>query len=111
MKAILIVSFLLLLFLNIFDGYSTYILMGYGVEEANVTMAWMMDKMGIIPAMVIYKGLFLGLLSFAIYKAIKERDVLTFREHLFVLGGTVVLVGYYFYFMLTRNLQYLLQTV
>lgn len=110
MKHMLIVSFLLLLFLNIFDGVSTYVLLSIGAAtEANVSMVWMMNKLGVIPGMVVYKGIFIAILTFAIYKAIKHPDTLTKREHVFVFAGTVLLVGVYLYFMVTHNLQYLLE--
>ena len=108
MKNILIVAFLLLLFLNIFDGVSTYILLNAGALESNVSMEWMMNKLGIIPGMIVYKGTFIVMLAYFIYLDIITNK-LSKREHSLILSGTILLAGVYLYFMVTHNLQYLLE--
>lgn len=108
MKKILVVSYFLLIGLNLYDIISTYTLMSLDLAtEANPFMNWLMSILGVLPAMICFKGTFLSLLGFTFYKAYKKKT-LTIRESCFIYGGTFILISYYLYFMITRNLQYLL---
>ena len=66
-RKICLVSFIMVVLLNVYDTYSTTILLtsGEGFFEANPIMNFAMEKLGIIPALVIIKGVFiLWLFSF-----------------------------------------------
>ena len=100
------ISATILLLLNIYDFYTTTILMGIGIEEANPYMRWVMKYLGIVPTLLINKGVFIILLCWASYKACTE--VITHREGLFVIWAFLLLNTYYAYFMYTRNYQHML---
>ena len=55
--------FILLCFLNLADAYTTYMSITTGVgKEGNPVMAWLFDKIGIIPGLALSKILLLGCL-------------------------------------------------
>jgi len=106
MKWFIGISLPVLIFLNIYDFYSTATLLGQGVEEANPYMKWMIECLGVVNAMLLTKGVFLILLCWVSY-LVCTRPV-TNREIMFVVGGLLILNTYYLYFMYTRNFQYML---
>ena len=95
-----------LILLNIYDFYSTSVLMGIGFEEANPYMKWVMSHLGIVPTMLLTKGVFTILLCIASYKACNK--TLTKRETAFTVSAFLILNAFYGYFMYTRNFQYML---
>lgn len=52
--------FLLLIVLNILDIHTTIKILDNGGKELNPVMAWLIDKLGIEPALVASKALFLA---------------------------------------------------
>lgn len=108
MKKFLVVLYLMLLFLHIFDFYSTYTVLtsGIGVED-NPILEWLMEYIGVVPAMLFTKGLFLILLTILLL-IVLNRKSLTLNEYIVIYGGNIILVIYYIYFMYTRNLQILM---
>ena len=70
-RKICYVLFILLILLNVYDTYSTNVLLnsGAGFYEANPILRFFMSKMGVLPALVIWKGLiFLWVFSFLLRK-------------------------------------------
>jgi len=107
MKLFICISLPVLILLNIYDFYSTTVLMGMGIEEANPYIRWVMGHLGIAPTMLLTKGVFFILLIWASYKVCKQ-DV-TRRESMFVISAFLILNVFYGYFMYTRNFQFMLQ--
>lgn len=107
MKLFIWISLPVLILLNIYDFYTTTMLLGLGVEEANPYMRWAMDHIGVVNAMLLNKGAFLTLLCWVSY-LVCTRPI-TRRETAAIVGALVLLNTYYIYFMYTRNFQYMLE--
>ncbi len=86
-----------LLLLNIYDGYSTTVLLKAGAEEANPVMAAVMGKIGVMPAIIVTKTFFLTLLVGFIF--LMKTNV----EHAIMTGGLLFLIGWYGAVMLFTN--------
>ena len=106
MKLFIGISLPVLILLNIYDFYSTTILLGMGLEEANPFMNWVMGYLGTVPTMLLTKGVFITILCGASYKACNK--TLSKREVAFVISAFLLLNTVYGYFMYTRNFQYML---
>ena len=106
MKIFIIVASALLVGLNIFDVFSTLVVLKHGGLEANPIMLWLMNKIGELPAMLSMKFLFIGLLVWAGFKAADKQYQLSNREFIAVISAYTILIGFYSYFMFTRNLPY-----
>ena len=107
MKVFVLIAFPVLLLLNIFDAYSTILLLQHGAEEINPYMLWLMDLFGVAPAMLLAKGVFLLILLWVCYQVIIKPDI-TQREKITVSTGFIIMISYYGYFMYTCNFQLLL---
>jgi len=107
MKWLALIAFSILLLLNIFDGYSTIVLMERGFTEANPFMDWIMSYFGVTKAIVLTKGLFFSVLAWVSYK-ICIRKKTTVREKVFLISAYTITISYYSYFMYTKNFQYML---
>jgi hypothetical protein len=105
----MIISFIILLALNVFDAFSTTYLMGLGVEEANPIMNWLMGIFGIVPTMIIVKSVFLILLFIlcVVYSKKAKLGTATQREGIAIISGFFILISFYSYFMYTANYQLL----
>jgi len=101
MKWFVFISFPLLALLNIYDAYSTRILLLNGAEEANIMMNWFMDIVGIIPAMIIAKSIFLCI--FFVIGLLCFKEKCTNREQKFIFASYIISISIYSYVMLTRN--------
>ena len=57
--------------LQLADGVSTHVLLARGHREANPVMAWLMDRIGVLPALLLAKGASIGvaLWSASLYDA------------------------------------------
>ena len=107
MKLFIGIALPVLILLNIYDFYSTSVLLSTGtVEEANPYIRWVMGYLGIVPTMVLTKGVFIILLCWASYKACTQP--ISKRETIFTVSGFLILNAFYGYFMYTRNFQYML---
>lgn len=76
-----------IIILQILDGMTTYeALTNKGAVEANFLLRWFMDKVGIIPALVVTKTVFIGILVAAclFYPSIYLTIVLTLVMCLYV---------------------------
>ena len=58
------ILFALLVCLNLFDVYTTVRVLRQGGTEMNPVMAWAMDKVGVIPGLLIPKIVVLGAMGF-----------------------------------------------
>lgn len=63
MNILLWVLFLIFIALNIADFVSTKKALDLGFREANPAMEWLMDKMGVVLAMIIAKSLVIVILA------------------------------------------------
>lgn len=106
MKVFILFAFPIVVLLNIFDVYSTHYLLQFGVEEANPFMLWVMNYLGVLPGMIITKGIFFCILTYVCIRAIYSEKT-TKRELKVVTGGLALLIAAYGYVMLFHNYQYL----
>lgn len=106
MKIFVAIAFPILVLLNVFDMYSTIYLLERGAEEINPYMVFLMDLFGVIPAMIIAKGIFLLILLWVCYWVFVRP--ITQRERITVVSGFIIMITYYGYFMYTCNYQLLL---
>ena len=92
-------ALLLLILLNIYDTYSTTILLGIGATEINPVMNWLMNKIGIISALILLKIIFL----YVFYEIclICFKKGITKREHIFLSSSFIISISIYTYIMLT----------
>lgn len=111
MNLILLYAFFSLVCLNIFDLYSTNILLDLGAYEANPVAKWIIDKSGVIPGLLIYKISIIIFLGIIVYRALKDRNMFTTREYNLLFYGTISVTLFYFYFMLFNNFKYLLVVI
>ena len=107
MKLFIIISSILIILLNLFDGYSTTVLLQHGGGEFNPFMNWLMNIFGVIPSLIIMKTLFISILIYASIKAL-TKNILTKREIFGVISSHCFIVVFYSYVMYTYNLQYLM---
>jgi hypothetical protein len=78
-KKLIFCSLLILLIFNIFDTFSThYIITEKGGMELNPAMGWLMDKLGIIQAMLLWKGLALLFLFLMLLVEMSEKQMKMF---------------------------------
>jgi len=103
MKLFILISFNLLIFLNIYDCYSTIILLDAGATEANPYMSWVMSYLGILPSLMITKLFFFFILFYIGYKAYINN--LTPRERWLTISVLIILNCVYGYFMYTINFK------
>ncbi|MDG7000807.1 MAG: hypothetical protein JRN15_17070 [Nitrososphaerota archaeon] len=108
----LIAFFFVFLNLNILDVFSTVVGIAlHGFVELNPVGSYFISRVGLLPAMLVLKSLFLSLISASIYLVLKETpssflddDVLlggmTFLNvlGLFVLSNNFGLLGWPFFF-------------
>jgi hypothetical protein len=52
----MVALFLLFVLLQVADGYTTYRLLSAGGKELNPLLAYAFDRIGLVPGLVIYKG-------------------------------------------------------
>ncbi len=91
------VLFGILFLLNIYDGYSTTVLLKVGAEELNPIMAAAMERIGVMPAIIIIKtSLFVFLAGLVLF-------IKTNREHFIMTAGLLFLIGWYGAIMLFIN--------
>lgn len=107
MKLFIVISSILLISLNIFDTYSTTIILQNGGIELNPLMNWLIGHFGVIPSLLTMKILFIALLIYTSIKAITKKNIIK-REILAVISGYCILIVYYSYFMYYHNLQCLM---
>jgi drug/metabolite transporter (DMT)-like permease len=102
------ISFTALLFLNLFDIYSTKVLIEFGAKEANPYVNFLMNEFGIVNGMLIAKGIAFILLTLCCIMAIKKREKLKPREKKLIIVGFGTMIGYYSYFMYFYNYRMLI---
>lgn len=108
MKFYIVTLFLILLLLNIYDIYSTNVLLKLGVEELNPMMNYAINYLGNLLGLIVYKGVFFILLAFLCFQA-TMRKYLTKQEAILLLLGLIILVTCYSYVMYTYNYQLMLE--
>ena len=102
-KSILILATIMII-LNIFDVFSTNILLKTKLyEEVNPYIDYLIKRFDFWWAVLIAKLPFL-LLTFAIIYAARQRE----KTHKFILVSLCVINSIYLYLMLTRNLIFLI---
>jgi len=89
MRLFILISFSLLIFLNIYDCYSTTILLNIGATETNPYMNWVMSYLGVVPSLIITKIFFFFILFYIVYKA--YMNDLTLREKYLTIFAFIIL--------------------
>jgi uncharacterized membrane protein (UPF0136 family) len=105
------IGFIVLVLLNIFDYYSTSVLLSNGFYEANPIVAYLMYHFGEINGLVIAKVTAFILLTYVSIKIIKNKHKLTKREKTLSIGGYIIMISYYSYFMYFYNYKFLMAVV
>lgn len=102
MRNLIFLLFIILVLLNIFDVISTHIIISNGGYEVNSIMRQFMEIFGVVPAMIIWKGIVLTALFILIFflKSQSEKRLFVYS----VIAANVV----YTYFMYTENFRILL---
>jgi len=106
MKLFLILSCALIWALNMFDYVSTSIILQRGGEEMNPLINWLIQLIGVNPALLSTKVPFLCLLTYVTFRA--NRKILTSRERVVLPSGYAFIILFYSYVMYNFNLQSLL---
>jgi hypothetical protein len=106
MRIYIITSFILILFFNIYDSYTTIVLLNNGGVESNPLLAWAMSHLGVIPAVVVVKGIFITILSYLCFKAVVKK--LTKRELIAMHVGLLILLVFYSFCMYNYNYKQML---
>ena len=96
-KTSISILFGVLLLLNIYDGYSTTVLLKAGAEELTPIMVAVMERIGVMPAIIVTKAFSLTLLVNFILL------IKTSREHAIITAGSIFLIGWYGSAMLFIN--------
>jgi len=109
MKLFMISMCGVLWFLNVLDIWWTDIIIKVGGSEVNPWMASLFEKIGFWPSVIFFKMSFVLLLSYFVFKFIK--DELTSREKILVFSGLLCLNGFYIVVILTRHIPILLYLV
>jgi hypothetical protein len=102
-RRIMLILLILLISINLFDVITTYILLNTGnFEEANILMTALMEKVGVVNAMILAKGSSLTLWILVYIKLSTKRETL-----LYVIFGSIALMVY-LYLMIKNNFMMLL---
>lgn len=104
-------GFIILVLLNAFDFYSTNVLMSNGFYEANPIVAYLMNYFGTTNGLVIAKVTAFILLTYVSISIIKNKNKLTKREKTLSIGGYILMISYYSYFMYFYNYKFLITVV
>lgn len=107
MTIFIFIGFIVLLLLNIFDFYSTSVLISDGFYEENPIVAYLMYIFGEINGLIIAKVTAFILLTYVSVSIIKNKNQLTKREKVFSVGGYILMISYYSFFMYFFNYKYL----
>lgn len=107
MKLFIIVASILVILLNVFDSYSTYIIMSepVGGKEVNPYLNYLMGLIGIPLTLIITKSPFIMLLIWASTKAL-YKESLSNREFYAVVSSYCGIIVFYSYIMIFYNLEY-----
>ena len=103
----LIITWALLFALNIYDVYSTYILLNLGYNEANPIVRWFIEIFG-----VDFSLLFIKLLTFSYLTIITIKIIIKkFNniEKISILLAYIIVIIYYSYFLYNYNYQFMLE--
>lgn len=101
MKRYFFYSCIVIWLLNIFDFYSTSIIIYMGGEELNPIADWCMKQVGIIGGLLILKIPFLCLLTYATYRICTKPS--SVREKIALSSGYALIIAFYSYFMYFYN--------
>lgn len=105
-KIVTSIMCLLLIYLNIYDSYTTYILLNNGHVEANIFMLSVFNVTGVLPGLIIVKGALITLLVSCIIVYIKK-PYLNLRERTIVPVTLMVANIYYVCMMYFFNYKYM----
>lgn len=108
MTIFIFTGFIVLVLLNIFDFYSTNILLSNGFYEANPIVAYLMIYFGETNGLIIAKVTAFILLTYVSISIIKNKKKLTKREKTLSIGGYILMISYYGYFMYFYNYRFLI---
>jgi hypothetical protein len=106
MKIFLLISWTLLLALNIFDACTTFILLEHDGKELNFAMNWFIKAYG--PEGLFYaKSFALLFLTFVTVWISDVNKTLNLRQHIVVIGSYLIAICYYSYIMYNYNYIYM----
>lgn len=105
------IGFIVMVLLNVFDFYSTNVLLSNGFYEANPIVGYLMDYFGELNGLIIAKVTAFILLTYVSISIIRNKHKLTKREKTLSIGGYILMISYYGYFMYFYNYKFLLTLV
>jgi hypothetical protein len=102
-KAVIFGLFIVFLIVNILDILSTIVGLSMGLLETNWLVQYIAPSIGLLGAFFVVKGLFVGLVFFSIFLALRTRSRI---DDDFVIGGLLILnvIGF---FVLSNNFSYI----
>lgn len=101
----LIGLFFIFFVINIIDVFSTLVGLSNGLIELNWLAVMLMQKIGILPALVLLKAFFLAIIGATTW-AVLRVDPSDFLDDNFMIGG-LLLLNVFGFFVLSNNLSYL----
>ena len=101
-EILLATLFVIFLILNILDVFSTVVgVVLHGFVELNPFGAFLIARIGLLPAMLVLKGLFVTLIGVSIYLVLQESPSSFLDDDVLAVGMTVLnIVGF---FVLSNN--------
>ena len=97
-----LLAFFTLFWLNIFDTWSTILLLSKGFNEANPIMRFTISYLGIISGILIPKTIAF-LILFIILIFIQTKKDITKQEKYIVITGYIIMISFYSYVMFNYN--------
>lgn len=105
MKIFLLISWTLLLALNIFDACTTFILLEHDGKELNFVMNWFIVKYGSSAGLIYFKSFALVFLTFVTGWILDKP--LNLRQQMVIIGSYLIAICYYSYTMYNINYIYM----
>lgn len=100
------ILFLILILLNIYDAYSTTILIKNGGTEYNLLLAFLMERVGVVTTLVVTKCVAIIFIIVVYIRMLKAQNIPMYRKIIAVLMILACNL-YYIYFMLNYNYKYM----
>jgi len=104
MKIILLIMWLVLMYLNLYDLITTFIILEHGGTEANPIINWFIGKCGVIMGLLIPK--LSALIFFTIVTKWVAGQSLQIRQKIVVFGSYMITICVYSYIMFYYNYAY-----
>ena len=107
MKTFLLISWTLLLALNIFDAYTTFILLEHDGKELNFVMNWFIKTYGAAAGLIFFKSFVLVFLTFVTGWAAEIHKTFNLRQQMVIISSYLIAICYYSYIMYNHNYIYM----